>query len=64
MAQDASADLVVSILSAVKEADIKGIIDGFNDDQLDLLMKYIYRGMANAENRCVFAFTLEGGCIC
>jgi actin related protein 2/3 complex subunit 5 len=51
--QDRSADLVVSILVAVKEADIKGILDGLNDDQVDLLMKYIYRGMALAENRCV-----------
>lgn len=64
MAQDASADLVVSILSAVKEADIKGIIDGFNDDQLDLLMKYIYRGMANAENRCVVVFTFVRDSFC
>jgi hypothetical protein len=33
----------VSVLNAVKEADIKGAIEGLNEDQSDLLVKYIYR---------------------
>jgi actin related protein 2/3 complex subunit 5 len=48
--QDQSAELVFSVISAVKDADIKSHIDSLSDDQLDLLMKYLYRAMANADN--------------
>eukprot|EP01099_Mayorella_cantabrigiensis_P001775 TRINITY_DN1779_c0_g1_i1.p1 TRINITY_DN1779_c0_g1~~TRINITY_DN1779_c0_g1_i1.p1 ORF type:complete len:141 (-),score=34.73 TRINITY_DN1779_c0_g1_i1:39-461(-) len=39
-----SAELVVNVLTSVKAADIKKHVDGLDDSQLDLLMKYIYRG--------------------
>lgn len=32
-------------LSATKSADIAGIVTSLNPEQLDVLMKYIYRGM-------------------
>jgi len=48
--KDQSAEIVVAALNATKDADLKGILDSLNEDQLDLLMKYVYRGMANADN--------------
>merc|ERR1712137_284652 len=45
-----SADLVGEVLLAVKDADIKKCIDGLSPDQVDTLMKYIYRGLATYNN--------------
>lgn len=41
---------VVSVLTAVKEADINKNVDALNPDELDVLMKYIYKGLEDGEN--------------
>eukprot|EP00008_Paramoeba_atlantica_P015570 CAMPEP_0201474972 /NCGR_PEP_ID=MMETSP0151_2-20130828/462_1 /ASSEMBLY_ACC=CAM_ASM_000257 /TAXON_ID=200890 /ORGANISM="Paramoeba atlantica, Strain 621/1 / CCAP 1560/9" /LENGTH=121 /DNA_ID=CAMNT_0047854943 /DNA_START=103 /DNA_END=468 /DNA_ORIENTATION=- len=43
--KDSHADLFMEVVSRVKESDIKKIVEGMNPDQLDVLMKYVYRGM-------------------
>ncbi len=49
--KDQSADICVAVLNATKEADIKGILDSLNDDQCDILCKYIYRYVYKSEQR-------------
>jgi len=41
-----SADLVGEVLEAIKDGDIKSSVDALTVEQLDSLMKYIYRGLA------------------
>ncbi|PRP85006.1 actin related protein 2/3 complex, subunit 5 [Planoprotostelium fungivorum] len=45
-----NAALVVSVLSAAKEKDIDGIVSKLSDDNLDLLMKFVYKGLETGEN--------------
>jgi actin related protein 2/3 complex subunit 5 len=40
---------VMDALLATKGADIPGIVKQLNSDQIDTLMKYVYRGMAVPE---------------
>jgi len=42
--------VVISVLTAVKEADINKNIDSLNPDELDVLMKFIYKGLEDGEN--------------
>ena len=42
--------LVGDVLNAVKEADVQNHVNALNDDQIDILMKYIYKGLATCEN--------------
>jgi len=49
--KDQSADLVSGVISAIKAADIKSHVEALNDDQLDLLLKYIYRAMATSDQK-------------
>lgn len=42
--------MVVSVLAAIKEADMKKNVDNLNPDELDVLMKYIYKGLEDGEN--------------
>jgi len=48
--RDDSAALVTSVLIAIKEAEMKKIIDSLASDDLDILMKYVYAGLADGEN--------------
>jgi len=48
--QDNNSALVTSVLVAIKEADMKKNIDSLSSDDLDVLMKYIYRGLEDGEN--------------
>eukprot|EP01087_Luapelamoeba_hula_P012765 TRINITY_DN3596_c0_g1_i1.p1 TRINITY_DN3596_c0_g1~~TRINITY_DN3596_c0_g1_i1.p1 ORF type:complete len:130 (-),score=35.43 TRINITY_DN3596_c0_g1_i1:170-559(-) len=48
--KDNSAQLVVSVLMAIKEADIKKHVDPLPSDELDVLMKYVYKGLEDGEN--------------
>lgn len=48
--QDNYSRVVVSVLTAVKEADINKNIDSLNPDELDVLMKFIYKGLEDGEN--------------
>lgn len=45
-----SADLVGEVLLGIKDADIAKCINGLTPDQLDTLMKYIYRGLSTYNN--------------
>ena len=41
---------MVSVLTAIKEADMKKNVDGLSPDELDVLMKYVYKGLEDGEN--------------
>jgi len=48
--RDTSAALVTTVLLAIKEADMKKQIESLSPDDLDVLMKYIYKGLEDGEN--------------
>eukprot|EP01100_Stratorugosa_tubuloviscum_P009202 TRINITY_DN3844_c0_g5_i1.p1 TRINITY_DN3844_c0_g5~~TRINITY_DN3844_c0_g5_i1.p1 ORF type:complete len:127 (+),score=55.99 TRINITY_DN3844_c0_g5_i1:105-485(+) len=48
--KDTNSYAVYSVLSSVKEADIKGLLAGLTPEDLDLLMKYVYKGFEYADN--------------
>jgi actin related protein 2/3 complex subunit 5 len=39
----------MSVLSAIKSTDIATALKSLNVDQMDVLMKYVYKGMAGPE---------------
>ena len=41
------------VLTSMKEAAIKATVDKLDDDQLDVLMKYIYRNLESGENSTI-----------
>ncbi|XP_004347830.1 hypothetical protein CAOG_04005 [Capsaspora owczarzaki ATCC 30864] len=43
--KDKSVASVLSVLTATKTADIAKIVGNLNPEQIDVLMKYVYRGM-------------------
>jgi len=47
--KDQNAQIVLNVLAAIKEKDIEPSVNALNADQLDVLMKYIYRGLATGE---------------
>jgi len=60
---------VVNVLIAVKEADIQKHVDSLSPSDLDILMKYIYRGLEDGENSASLlkwheAATKKGGLGC
>ena len=68
--KDRNADVMMKLLTSVKEAGVKAIVDSLNDDQNDLLMKYVYRLLATGESSTILlkwhecAFEKGGlGCI-
>eukprot|EP00010_Vexillifera_abyssalis_P008805 CAMPEP_0201550500 /NCGR_PEP_ID=MMETSP0173_2-20130828/6851_1 /ASSEMBLY_ACC=CAM_ASM_000268 /TAXON_ID=218659 /ORGANISM="Vexillifera sp., Strain DIVA3 564/2" /LENGTH=136 /DNA_ID=CAMNT_0047960487 /DNA_START=44 /DNA_END=454 /DNA_ORIENTATION=+ len=44
-----STEVFLQAISTIKSADIKGIVDGLNDDECDGVMKYVYAGLAKDE---------------
>jgi len=48
--KDRNADVMMKLLTSVKEPGVKAIVDGLDEDQVDVLMKYIYRLLATGEN--------------
>jgi actin related protein 2/3 complex subunit 5 len=48
--KDNTTRLVVSILTAVKDADIQRHVDSLDSETLDTLMKYIFKGFEDGEN--------------
>ena len=45
--------LVLDVLTRFKSADIEKTVKGLSSDEIDVLMKYIYRGFAEpTENSC------------
>ncbi|KAJ3186531.1 hypothetical protein HDU85_007351 [Gaertneriomyces sp. JEL0708] len=47
--KDQNADTVMEAIAAARSTDIPNILKGLNPQQLDTLIKYIYRGMASPE---------------
>jgi len=45
-----SADVVAQVLTNTKEADIAKVVDSLDVEELDILMKYIYRCMESGEH--------------
>mmetsp|Transcript_31340 Transcript_31340/g.48921 ORF Transcript_31340/g.48921 Transcript_31340/m.48921 type:complete len:122 (-) Transcript_31340:54-419(-) len=43
--KDKNADLFLDVVARVKESDIKKHVEPLNNEQLDALMKYVYRGL-------------------
>ncbi|KAL6078846.1 Actin-related protein 2/3 complex subunit 5 [Balamuthia mandrillaris] len=48
--RDQTLDLVISVLTQIKEGDIDRHVNGLNDDELDVLMKYVYKGLESGDN--------------
>lgn len=48
MAKDSIFNFVAQILFNVKTSEIEKIVDSLTDDEVDTLMKYIYRGFENS----------------
>ncbi|KAL9656264.1 hypothetical protein ABK040_007878 [Willaertia magna] len=44
-----SADVVAVVLTNIKETDISKVVDSLDHDELDVLMKYIYRVLETGE---------------
>ena len=47
--QDKNTEVVVGALTAAKAADIGNVVRSLDADTLDVLMKYLYAGMASPE---------------
>jgi len=48
--KEINAETVFSVLSNVKDSDIENVLNTLTEDDVDVLMKYIYRGLAEANN--------------
>jgi actin related protein 2/3 complex subunit 5 len=48
--QKLSVKVVVKAIGAVPEKDVGGVIDSLTDDEKDVLMKYLYRGLEESES--------------
>lgn len=64
---------VLDVLTRFRAAEVEKAVKALSEDQVDVLMKYIYRGFANpTENSCgillvwhekVSCWTLLAGCV-
>ncbi|EGG14969.1 actin related protein 2/3 complex [Cavenderia fasciculata] len=52
--KDQNSAVVVGLLGQVKEKDVDACVERLDADQLDILMKYIYRGLATGDNSAIF----------
>ena len=51
--QERNFNIVLDVLTRFKAADVEKAVNSLSNDQMDVLMKYIYRGFANpTENSC------------
>jgi len=48
--KEINAETVFSAINSVKESDIDNVLGVLSDDDIDILMKYIYKGLAEANN--------------
>ena len=48
--KDRNADVMMKLLTSVKEAGVKAIVDKLDENQIDVLMKYVYRLLATGES--------------
>jgi len=47
--KDQNSAVVLSVLAGIKEKDLEAAVNALNADQLDVLMKYIYKGLGTGE---------------
>eukprot|EP01132_Coremiostelium_polycephalum_P007506 gene7506-9224_t len=52
--KDQNAAIVTNLLGSFKEKDIDAAVESLDQDQLDVLMKYVYRGLAVGDNSAIF----------
>jgi len=67
--RDQSTQLVLSVLTSVKDADAGKALGSLSTGDLDILMKYIYKGLESGENSNILLkwhsyVTKEGGLGC
>eukprot|EP01090_Pellita_catalonica_P006100 TRINITY_DN162_c0_g1_i2.p1 TRINITY_DN162_c0_g1~~TRINITY_DN162_c0_g1_i2.p1 ORF type:complete len:129 (+),score=28.96 TRINITY_DN162_c0_g1_i2:56-442(+) len=67
--KDDNTELVLSVLTSVKDADIEKAISSLNPTELDVLMKYIYKGLVPGDKSTSLlkwhaAVTKKGGLGC
>ena len=48
--KSANTEIVLSAMGAVSDANIGSVVDGLNENQCDVLMKYVYKGLERGEN--------------
>eukprot|EP01117_Protostelium_nocturnum_P001669 TRINITY_DN1204_c0_g1_i4.p1 TRINITY_DN1204_c0_g1~~TRINITY_DN1204_c0_g1_i4.p1 ORF type:complete len:137 (-),score=38.52 TRINITY_DN1204_c0_g1_i4:132-542(-) len=48
--KDHNAKVVVNVLTTSKEKDVDAAVAKLSDDNLDVLMKYVYKGLESGEN--------------
>ncbi|CAG8555616.1 6740_t:CDS:2 [Acaulospora morrowiae] len=48
-AKDLNTKIVIEVLNSIKATDIPSLVKNLSSEQQDVLMKYIYRGMASPE---------------
>lgn len=56
--QEASAAIVVRVLAGIPDKDIGPAVNGQSQEDLDLLVKYVYRGMSLGENCGTYTYCL------
>eukprot|EP01101_Sappina_pedata_P009872 TRINITY_DN5_c0_g1_i1.p1 TRINITY_DN5_c0_g1~~TRINITY_DN5_c0_g1_i1.p1 ORF type:complete len:144 (+),score=62.94 TRINITY_DN5_c0_g1_i1:50-433(+) len=68
--KDENSQIVVNVLTSIKEADVKKRSEELTNDQLDQVMKFVYKGFEFGENCAVLLKWHEvlletggGGCI-
>eukprot|EP01089_Gocevia_fonbrunei_P018549 TRINITY_DN62_c0_g1_i1.p1 TRINITY_DN62_c0_g1~~TRINITY_DN62_c0_g1_i1.p1 ORF type:complete len:101 (-),score=20.67 TRINITY_DN62_c0_g1_i1:125-427(-) len=67
--KDDNLALVMSVVTSVKEADLQKALGSLSPSDLDVLMKYIYRGLESGDNshsllKWHAAVTQKGGLGC
>ena len=51
--QERNFNIVLDVLTRFRAADVEKAVNSLDTEQMDILMKYLYRGFANpTENSC------------
>ena len=51
--KDRNAEAVLKVLTSAKEAQMKAAVDSLDADQVDTLMKYVYRHLSSGDNSAI-----------
>ena len=57
--KDANSVIVESVLSAITDAEVQGLVDGLGQEHLDVLMKYLYKTMGKIDKSINYALLLK-----
>ena len=53
LSQERNFQIVLDVLTRFRSSDVEKAVNSLSSDEVDILMKYIYRGFANpTENSC------------